>query len=78
MRQSRCKKRIERALDVLAGAQAHNIRPAPAGVKHLVADINDAERFVWPISIIGIGTFMVLKQRKPVDVQYPGSEYKEI
>ncbi len=44
----------------------------------LTENLDNAERFVWPIAIIGVGTWMVLKQRKPVDVQYPGNNYTKI
>jgi hypothetical protein len=43
-------------------------------------NIHDSERIVWPVAIIGAGTWMVMKHsNKPVDAaQYPGSNQKEI
>ena len=39
----------------------------------LTENINDADRFVWPVAIIGIGTWMVLRHSKKAD----GVDYKE-
>jgi drug/metabolite transporter (DMT)-like permease len=42
-------------------------------------NIHDSEQIVWPIAIIGVGAWMVMKHsNKPADVRYPGSNYKEI
>ena len=50
------------------------------GAAFLLTDnIDNAERFVWPAAIIGIGTWMVLKHSNHTKVAYPGSDnYKEI
>lgn len=45
----------------------------------LTENLDNADRFVWPAAIIGLGAWMVMKHSdKPADVHYPGSNYKEI
>jgi hypothetical protein len=42
-------------------------------------NINDADKVVWPLAIIGVGTWMVMKHNnKPVHTEYSGSSYKEL
>ena len=42
-------------------------------------NINNSERLVWPIAIISVGAWMVMRHNnKPVDTQYPNSNYKEV
>jgi hypothetical protein len=42
-------------------------------------NVDNAERFIWPVAVIGLGTWMVLRHHsKPVAAPYPGTEYKEI
>ncbi len=42
-------------------------------------NINNSERLVWPIAIIGVGAWMVMRHsNKPVDTQYPNNNYKEV
>jgi len=50
------------------------------GAAFLLSDnIHDADRFIWPAAIIGVGAWMVMRHsNKPANVQYPGTEYKEI
>ena len=49
------------------------------GTAFLLTDnIDNADRVVWPIAIIGTGAWMVMKHTKPAEVNYPESNYKEI
>ena len=49
------------------------------GTAFLLTDnIDNADRVVWPIAIIGTGAWMVMKHSKPAEVNYPGSNYKEV
>ena len=49
------------------------------GTAFLLTDnIDNADRVVWPIAIIGTGAWMVMKHTKPVEVNYPDSKFKEI
>ena len=42
-------------------------------------NIDNSDRLVWPIAIIGVGAWMVMKHNsKQVDAQYPGNGYKEV
>jgi hypothetical protein len=41
-------------------------------------NISNAERVVWPVTIIGLGLWMVTKQNNRVDAQYPSNKYKEV
>jgi hypothetical protein len=42
-------------------------------------NIDNSERLVWPIAIISVGAWMVMRHNnKPVDTQYPNSNYKEV
>src|SRR5580693_3158520 len=42
-------------------------------------NIDNSERLVWPIAIIGVGAWMVMRHsNKPADTQYPNSNYKEV
>ena len=41
-------------------------------------NIHNSERLVWPLAIIGAGTWMIMRHNRPADVQYPNSNYKEI
>ncbi len=41
-------------------------------------NINNADRVVWPVTIIGVGLWMVTKHNNRVDAQYPGNKYKEV
>jgi hypothetical protein len=43
------------------------------GTMFLITDnIANADRIVWPIAIIGVGLWLVLKNRKRLDADYPG------
>ncbi|WP_259070831.1 LiaF transmembrane domain-containing protein [Mucilaginibacter sp. X4EP1] len=46
----------------------------------LTQNMDHAERFVWPVAIIGVGTWMVLKHNKRNSEQYQTTDnnYKEI
>jgi hypothetical protein len=45
----------------------------------LTDNLQDAGRFVWPMAIIGIGTWMVLKHSKKAEnAQYKESSFKEL
>ncbi len=46
----------------------------------LTENFNDADRFVWPAAIIGVGTWMVLKHHnKPIQAPYQeNTNYKEV
>ena len=50
------------------------------GTAFLLTDnIPDSERIVWPMGIIAVGTWMVMKHsNKHAEVQYPNSDYKEV
>ena len=49
------------------------------GTAFLLTDnIDNADRVVWPLAIIGTGVWMVMKHTKPAEVNYPESNYKEI
>jgi Domain of unknown function (DUF5668) len=42
-------------------------------------NIDNSDRLVWPVAIIGVGAWMVVKHNhKVVDARYPGSDYKEV
>jgi len=42
-------------------------------------NIHNSERLVWPIAIIGAGTWMIMRHNNKLrDAQYPGNNYKEI
>jgi len=42
-------------------------------------NVDNSERLVWPMAIIGVGAWMVIRHNnKPVDAQYPNSNYKEV
>ena len=42
-------------------------------------NIDNSERLVWPIAIIGVGAWIVMRHNnKPVDTQYPNNNYKEV
>jgi predicted membrane protein len=67
------------AIGVYSGVK-HNFRKPTAAIMILLGvaflfteNINNADRIVWPVAIIAAGTWMVLKQHKPVT----GTEYKE-
>ncbi len=36
----------------------------------LTENINDADRFVWPVAIMGIGAWMVTRHNKPEETTY--------
>jgi hypothetical protein len=45
----------------------------------LTENVDNSERLVWPIAIIGTGAWMVMRHNnKPVDAHYPGGDYKEV
>ena len=45
----------------------------------LTENFNNAERFIWPAAIIGVGTWMVLKHNRHADnPPYKESSFKEI
>ncbi|MDB5089955.1 MAG: hypothetical protein JWR09_3949 [Mucilaginibacter sp.] len=49
------------------------------GTAFLLTDnIDNADRVVWPIAIIGTGAWMIMKHTKPAEVNYPESKFKEI
>jgi hypothetical protein len=41
-------------------------------------NFHNADRLVWPIAIIGIGTWMVTKHRNPANADYTDAKYKEL
>jgi hypothetical protein len=42
-------------------------------------NIDNSDRLVWPIAIIGVGAWMVMRHNnKPVDTHYPNNNYKEV
>ena len=41
-------------------------------------NVDNSERVVWPLAIIGVGTWMVMRHNRPVDAKYPGGDYKEV
>jgi predicted membrane protein len=41
-------------------------------------NIRNADNFVWPVAIIGVGTWMVLKHNRRVDADYTDTKYKEV
>jgi hypothetical protein len=42
-------------------------------------NIDDSGRFIWPVSIMGLGTWLVLKQRNKVHTaDYKESSFKEL
>ncbi|MFI5139201.1 MAG: LiaI-LiaF-like domain-containing protein [Sphingobacteriales bacterium] len=42
-------------------------------------NIHNSERLVWPLAIIGAGTWTIMRHNNKIrDVQYPDSSYKEI
>ncbi len=44
-----------------------------------IDNVPDSDRVVWPLAIIGVGTWMVMRHNnKPVEVQYPANECKKI
>ena len=49
------------------------------GVGCLLTDnINDADRVVWPVAIIGTGVWMVMKHNKRVEQAYQDNTYNKI
>jgi len=41
-------------------------------------NVDDSDRIVWPVAIMAVGTWMVVKQsNKPANVEYPGDNYKK-
>jgi hypothetical protein len=45
----------------------------------LTENVDNSERLVWPVAIIGVGAWMVMRHNnKPVDAPYHGSDYKEV
>jgi hypothetical protein len=41
-------------------------------------NIDNAERVVWPVAIIGTGAWMVMKHNKHTEADYQRANYKEI
>ncbi|MCR8558288.1 hypothetical protein KXD93_11565 [Mucilaginibacter sp. BJC16-A38] len=49
------------------------------GVACLLTDnIDNADRIVWPVAIIGTGAWMVMKHNKRSDAQYKDSNYTHV
>jgi hypothetical protein len=45
----------------------------------LTENIDNSERLVWPIGIIGVGAWMVMKHNnKQANAPYTGTDYKEV
>jgi hypothetical protein len=45
----------------------------------LTENVDNAENFVWPVSIIGLGAWMVLKHNRHPEAEYPqNNNLKEI
>ena len=45
----------------------------------LTKNVDNSERLVWPMAIIGAGAWMLMRHNnKLVGTQYPGSGYKEV
>ena|ERR1700761_7258060 len=48
------------------------------GLAFLITEnFDDADRLVWPVAIIGIGTWMVLKHKRPA-IPMQDTTYKEV
>jgi hypothetical protein len=41
-------------------------------------NFDDTGRLVWPVCVIGVGAWMVLKHNRHNNVQYPADNYKQI
>ncbi len=49
------------------------------GTAFLFTDnFNNADRIVWPVAIIGVGTWMVLRNKKHTDIPHTENAFKEI
>ncbi len=43
----------------------------------ITENFDNADRVVWPMAIIVVGTWMIMKHTKPAEVNYPGNNYKQ-
>jgi len=49
------------------------------GFACLITDnVNDSDRVVWPLAIIGVGAWMVMRHNKRANVQYQDNTFQKI
>jgi hypothetical protein len=44
----------------------------------ITENVGNADRFIWPVTIIGLGVWMVTKHRRHNEIAYPGEPLNRI
>ena len=44
----------------------------------LTENMANADRFVWPVAVIGLGAWMITKQQSKLAANYPGADQKKV